>query len=50
MVRLKSDLVDLVEHGVNGTLDAARRSGTGARRSVSCSRRAAIPTIRCRAT
>ena len=28
MMRLKSDLVDLVEHAVDGTLDPAKRSGT----------------------
>ena len=37
MVRLKSDLVDLVEHGVNGTLDRAGR--------VEWDRRAALGVV-----
>ena len=51
MMRLKSDLVDLVEHAVDGTLDTRRRRmgpAHGARRRARG--RAAIPTRRARAT
>ena len=44
MVRLKSDLVDLLEHASTARSIAPRPSGTAAPRSASCSRRAAIPT------
>ncbi len=50
MARLKSDFVDLVEHGVDGLSMRSKQSGIGARRSVSCSRQQGIPSSRVRAT
>ena len=51
MLRLKSDLVDLVEHArQRHARPASRPNGTAARRSASCSPRPAIPTRRAAAT
>jgi hypothetical protein len=50
MVRLKNDLVDLLEHGVNGTLDRAEAEWTAAPLWAWCSQLRGIPTIRGQAT
>jgi phosphoribosylamine--glycine ligase len=35
LMRLKSDLFELIEHGISARSIRSRRSGTGARRSAS---------------